>query len=219
MSDLITLSGIVLSASPVGEYDRRIVLLTRERGRIAAFAKGTRRPNSPLLGASRPMAFGLFDLYEGRSSYNLKSAQITCYFDELTRDLEGLGYSSYFLEVAAAYTDEGLEGDGMLQLLYRALKALTKPSIPKELVRYIFELRTMVLNGVYSLDAPMEVCEATAYTIRYIGTAPIAKLYTFTVSDQVLKELGQCLKKYRERYLEGHFTSLDILKTLEYNEQ
>lgn len=215
MSDLVTLTGMVLSAMPIGEFDKRIVLLTREKGKIAAFAKGARRPNSYLLGASRPMAFGTFALYEGRSSYTLKSAEITAYFDELSRDLEDISYGSYFLEVAAAYTVEGVDGTPMLKLLYQSLRALSKPSIPKLLVRYVFELRTMVINGVYSLDPPTEVCEGTAYTIYYIGTAPLEKLYTFTVSPQVLEELGRCLSLYRERYLEGHFTSLDILKSLE----
>lgn len=215
MSDLVTLTGMVLSAMPIGDYDKRIVILTREKGRIAAFAKGVRRPNSYLLGASRPMAFGTFALYEGRSSYTLKNAEITAYFDELSRDLEDISYGSYFLEVAAAYTVEGLDGTAMLKLLYQSLRALSKPSIPKLLVRYVFELRTMVINGVYSLDPPVSVCDSTAYTIYYIGTAPIEKLYTFTVSEQVLAQLGQCMAIYRERYLEGQFTSLDILKSLE----
>ena len=217
MSDVITLTGMVLSAMPIGEFDKRVVLLTRERGQIAAFAKGARRPNSHLLGASRPMAFGTFFLYEGKTSYNIKSAEITAYFDELTKDLEDISYSSYFMEVAAAYTVEGVDGTPMMKLLYQSLRALMKPSIPKLLVRYVYELRTMVINGVYSLDPPVAVSESTAYTIYHVGTAPIEKLYTFTVSDQVLEELGRCLAIYRQRYLEGRFTSLDILESLGYN--
>ena len=75
----------------------------------------------------------------------------------------------------------------------------------------------MLINGVYSLEPPIPVCESTAYTIYHVGTAPIEKLYTFTVSDQVLEELGRCMVIYRQRYLEGHFTSLDILTSLGYN--
>ena len=64
----IVLTGMVLSVAPVGEYDRRVVILTKEQGKISAFAKGSRRPNSPLVGAVFGFCLGVFMLYDGRSS-------------------------------------------------------------------------------------------------------------------------------------------------------
>ena len=52
MSSNYEVTGMVLSSVPAGEYDRRIEILTRERGRISGFATGARRPGSPVMAAA-----------------------------------------------------------------------------------------------------------------------------------------------------------------------
>lgn len=240
------MTGMVLSAAPVGEYDKRVVLLTKEHGKISAFAKGARRPNSPLIGAVNPFSFGEFVMYEGRTSYTIQSANISNYFAELREDITGAYYGFYFLEFANYYTRERNDERDMLKLLYQTLKAISNPHIPNRLVRYIFELKAVSINGegpqVFqcvgcgSQEKNMEfsakkgglVCRkcgqdvidkivpdnSTLYSMQYIESSKIERLYTFNVTDKVLDQLSRVLDRYREVYVDKRFKALEILETL-----
>lgn len=214
MRDAVKLTGMVLKAAPAGEYDKRLVLLTRERGKVTAFARGARRPGNMLMGPSRPFAFGQFQLYEGRDAYNLQSAEISNYFDNITMDMEQTCYGQYFLEFTDYYARENLDGSTLLLLLYQTLRALAKPQIPNALIRRIFELRAMVENGEYTEHPPRQVSDSANYTWEFVIASPIESLYTFNVTDPVLVEFQQCVKINKARYVDRDFHSLEILKTL-----
>ena len=142
-----SIMGMVLSSTSVGEYDKRLVILTKEHGKIAAFAKGARRPNCALLACSQPFAFGTFQVYQGKSSYTVVAADITNYFETLRTDLEAIYYGMYFCEFTDYLTRENVDGTEFLKLLYQSLRALSKKTIPYALIRYIFEFKCMAING------------------------------------------------------------------------
>lgn len=246
MGEAVQVTGMVLSAMPVGEFDRRLVLLTRERGKITAFARGARRMNSPLMAASNAFAFGTFTIYEGRNSFSLQQASIREYFTGLAALQPGVYYAFYFMELADYYGREESDETQMLNLLYVSLKALLRETIPDRLIRRIFELKAMVLNGeypdmfscagcgsaeelcVFSLKKDGMLCkkcaasekngmflsEAAVYTCRYIIASPLERLYTFTVTSEVLEELEHLLSMLCSRYMDRKMKSLEILEML-----
>ena len=135
MQEYTQITGMVLKAEPVGEYDRRVVILTKEKGKISAFARGARKPNSRLLAATNPFSFGEFKLYAGRNSYTVMDAAISNYFEGLREDFEGAYYGMYFLEVADYYTRENNDEREMLKLVYQSLRAVLHKGIPNRLIR------------------------------------------------------------------------------------
>lgn len=215
MQEIIEITGMIIKAEPIGDYDRRVVLLTRERGKISAFAKGARRPNSRLLAATNPFSFGIFKMYAGRSSYNIVDASISNYFEGLREDYESAYYGMYFLEVMDYYTRENSDEKEMLKLLYQSLRALMHEGLSNVLVRYIFEMKAMVINGEFpGMPVEGEWEESTRYAVSYIAGSGIEKLYTFTVTPPVLEELKRIADLYRMRFIDRSFKSLEIVDNL-----
>lgn len=215
MQEFICVTGMILKQTPIGEYDRRICLLTKERGKISAFARGSRKPGSRLAAAANPFSFGIFKLHEGRSSYTVSEADIQNYFEELRADYIGAYYGMYFAEVADYYTRENNDEREMLKLMYQSLRALCAASLPNPLVKCVFELKAIAVNGEYpGIPQDMKLEASTEYALQYIAHTAIERLYTFTVNDLVLSQLEQVSASYRRRFIDREFKSLEILKTL-----
>ncbi|MGN0290185.1 MAG: DNA repair protein RecO C-terminal domain-containing protein, partial [Lachnospiraceae bacterium] len=56
--------------------------------------------------------------------------------------------------------------------------------------------------------------ESTRYTVHFIETSTIEKLYTFTVNERVLEELQKIAKTYQKRYIDRKMKSLEMLSLL-----
>ncbi len=215
MQETVSVTGMILKTEPIGEYDRRVVILTGERGKIAAFAKGARRQGSRLLAATNPFCFGQFNLFVGRNSYTVTEASIRNYFEGLRENYQAAFYGMYFLEVMDYYTRENNDEKMMLNLLYQSLKALIHPALENQLIRYIFEIKALALNGEYpGLPEERSWEEATRYTMGFIVGSGIEKLYSFTVSPSVLSQLREISDIYRKTYIDRTFKSLELLETL-----
>lgn len=168
MKDKLILTGMVMLAAPVGDYDKRLIILTRERGKITAFARGARRQNSILLAACSPFVFGEIEVYEGRDAYTISRIQVKNYFRELTKEPVISAYGFYFLELTNYFTRENIEGSESLLLLYSALRALLKEEVPRPLIRVIVELKILVINGVYPDVFTCKSC-STKEELMYIS--------------------------------------------------
>ncbi|MDD5936432.1 MAG: DNA repair protein RecO [Clostridiales bacterium] len=246
MSQTVIVTGIVLATMPIGDYDKRLTILTRERGKITAFAKGARRPNSALLACSQPFTFGEFMLYEGRTSYNVQSVNIKNYFGELRNDISMVYYGLYFCEFTDYITREGNDETELMKLLYQSLRALMNERIGIKLVRYIFELKAIALSGeapqvfecvkcgetenleLFSIERGGMLCSSckrsatdlmrlkssTVYTMQFILSTPVEKLYSFTVQDDILYEFKRIMDRYRAEHIDHKMKSLELLDIL-----
>lgn len=215
MKDFVLVTGMILETGPVSDYDRRLVVLTKERGKITVFVRGCRRPGNKFMAATNPFCFGRFKLFEGRTAYNLADIEVTQYFEELRTDYEGAYLGMYFLELASYYTRENNDEVEMLKLLYQSVRAIISPSLDNALVRAVYEMKALVVNGEFpGVPAGMTLLPATQYAVDFIVKTGVEHLYTFAVTEEVLEELTQLNEIYRKRFYDREFKSLKLYREI-----
>ena len=82
-------------------------------------------------------------------------------------------------------------------------------------MRVIFECKAIAVNGEWpGPPKDRQLSDSALYALDYVGKSSLEKLYTFTVTDEVLREMQEVAREYCKRYVRHEFKSLEILNNL-----
>ncbi|MFQ5398010.1 MAG: DNA repair protein RecO [Anaerolineae bacterium] len=137
---------IVLRRSDFGEADRLLTLLTRERGKLKAISKGTRRPQSRQTGHVELFMRSNFLFAKGRTLDIITQVEMVEAYPALRQDLERTTYAAYAVELMDRFTVEGERHLGIYDLLTKALRWFASADDLMLAARY-YELRLLSLAG------------------------------------------------------------------------
>jgi DNA repair protein RecO (recombination protein O) len=126
MSRSVKEAAVVLRAVDYGESDRVVTLLTRERGKLAAFARAARASRRRFGGALEPFTVVAAELVERRESelWTLDSVSPRRSFGAIRGDLARIACAAHACEVARALVRDAEPHPELFDLLVDYLAAL-----------------------------------------------------------------------------------------------
>ncbi|AKM84517.1 MAG: repair protein RecO, DNA repair protein RecO (recombination protein O) protein [candidate division Kazan bacterium GW2011_GWA1_50_15] len=142
----IKTSGIVIRKLNLGEADKILTVLTRDRGKIRVLAKGVRRPKAKLTGFADLFQHNDFILAEGRN-WDIVTAATTV--ERLVgddTDLGQIGLMYYVCELVDKLIEETQTVAGSFELLRETL-AYIKHHPESNAVRAYFEMKLLTMLG------------------------------------------------------------------------
>jgi DNA repair protein RecO (recombination protein O) len=144
-----TSEALILRTYKLGEADRIVVFLTRDRGKKRGVAKGARRVRSKYIGALEPMTRAGVAYYE-REQRDLVRLN---YVEPQRSPLSGLsgdllGHVGYFAELIDEWAPEAQADERLYRLGSAAVDAIAAGAPVEALARY-FEYWILRLQGVY----------------------------------------------------------------------
>jgi DNA repair protein RecO (recombination protein O) len=225
---LYTADALVLRTYKLGEADRIVVFLTRDRGKKRGVAKGARRARSRFTGSLEPLTevrvayfenerrelVGLNYAETQRSPLSLcgppKGGPRTVAGPEV--DDDALGYVSYFAELLDEWAQDADADERLYRLGASMLDALAAGVPVDPLARY-FEYWLLRLQGVYpeargtlSDGAMAFLAGSRAVGPRHVGGVPAGRT--------VLRELENVHRALITMHLEKTLKSDRVLRDL-----
>ena len=148
-----TAEALILRTYKLGEADRIVVFLTRDRGKKRGVAKGARRPRSRYAGALEPMTRAGVAYYEREMRDLVRLNYVEPQRSPLSAiGLAGgaavLGHVGYFAELIDEWAPEAHADERLYRLGSAVIDALAAGAPVERLARY-FEYWILRLQGVY----------------------------------------------------------------------
>lgn len=139
-------NAIVLKRTDVGEADRLLTLLTAERGKLRAVAKGARKPAARKTGHVELFNAVALSIHVAREIDIVTQAQTLEPFLAMRDDLDRLSYAYYFAELVDRFVEEEIEQRELYELLLKALHWLEVTEHLARTARY-FEMQLLDVLG------------------------------------------------------------------------
>ena len=143
----IKMSGIIISESNLGDYDKMLTMLTPGLGKISCVAKGARRQKSTLLAGTQFLCFGEYLMYKGANTYNINSCETIEVFYNIRTDLDKLNNAVYITKIIRDVTEENQNCYKILQLFLNTLYVLSETDKNPDLIISIFKLKLLCFLG------------------------------------------------------------------------
>lgn len=142
-------TGVVLRTHKLGEADRIVTFLTKERGRVRAVARGVRKTSSKYGARLEPFGYVDFQCYEGRNLDTITQVESLAAFGaEFSDDYERWTAGQVMVETAEKLAgEEGEPETGQFTLLVSALRALAEDRHPHSLILDSYLLRSLAIGG------------------------------------------------------------------------
>jgi DNA repair protein RecO (recombination protein O) len=209
---LHTTDALILRTYKLGESDRIVIFLTRDRGKKRGVAKNARQSRRRFGGALEPLTYGRVGYVERERRELVRLDYVEPLRSPLSAiDGEALGYVSYFAELIDEWAQEADPNETLFRLGASMTDAIAAGVPIEPLARY-FEFWLLRLQGVYEVDRRLSV-GAQAFLAAARSSSPFA-LSHVEVSRTALRELEASHRALIAMHLEKDLKSVRVLREM-----
>lgn len=209
---LYTADALVLRTYKLGEADRIVVFLTRDRGKKRGVAKGARRAKSKFIGALEPMTEVRVAYFEKEQRELVGLNYAETIRSPLSHVTESISYVGYFAELLDEWAQEADADDRLYRLGASMLDAMAADAPVEPLARY-FEYWLLRLQGVYPESRGTLSDGAVAFLTGSRSVAP-DRVGDLPVERRALTELENVHRTLIATHLEKTLKSDRVLRDL-----